>query len=56
MQDSEHVETRVASLKAAACFLQSVSDDKILAKFKTLQKQMLAVVVDSLKADEDQGK
>jgi len=38
MQESEQVETRVASLKATACFLQSVSDEKILVKFKTLQK------------------
>lgn len=56
MQDSEQIETRVASLKATACFLQSVTDEKILAKFKTLQKQMLAIIVDSLKVDEDQGK
>lgn len=56
MQDSEQIETRVASLKATACFLQSVSDEKILTKFKTLQKQMLAIIVDSLKVDEDQGR
>jgi hypothetical protein len=33
-----------------------VTDDKILAKFKTLQKQMMSIIVDSLKVDEDQGR
>jgi hypothetical protein len=56
MKASEEIATRVSALKATACFIQSVTDNKTIAKFKTLQKSMLEIIVSSLQQDEDQGK
>ena len=55
MRETEKIETRVAALKATACFLQSLGDEQILATFKSLQKPMLAIIVDSFKAGEEHG-
>lgn len=57
MKEGEAVETRVAAFKATVCYLQSVTDEKITADFKKLLPGMFAIVVDSLKSnEEDLGK
>jgi len=56
MKDQESIETRVAALKATICYLQSVNDEKILTQFKKLLSQMFAIIVESLKVNEDLGR
>ena len=49
MKDDQSIETRVAALKATICYIQSVTDEKILSQFKKLLGLMFAIIVDSLK-------
>ena len=56
MKDDQSIETRVAALKATICYIQSVTDEKILSQFKKLLGLMFAIIVDSLKENEDLGK
>ena len=56
MKEEESIETRVASLKATVCYLQSIGDEKVLEQFKKLLNPMFAIIVQSLTANEDLGR
>lgn len=55
LQDGE-IKVRVSALKATTSFLFSIEDQTIVNNFKALMPKILNTVVDSLKADETQGK
>lgn len=55
LQDSE-IKVRVAALKATTSFLYSIEDETIVNNFQALMPKILNTVVESLRADETQGK
>lgn len=48
----EHIQIKVAALKAISCFLSSIDDEEVVLKYKSMMDGLLQVVINVIQENE----